>query len=242
MALCVSSGILTFTALSKLMGKLGSLLRRKKSSPSSAKPVPDEKGSDGNVTVVAGDDTKMKVMDAAETNKESLSLTVLEPSGGREKDIGKPDIVPTTSPIGHVDTGSKYYWRSKYKSSSSLEGQRVYFYYPEGTHYIYVLKLVGGKYYVGESRNLTARLMMHFIGHGAKWTKLHKPVAVMQVLEAETKDDEKYKTLEMMKRYGDAVRGSVWRQKHMSSPPEELRAFFTEGRPWKPTDRSPTPA
>lgn len=261
MALCVSSGVLTFAALSRVMQKLLGVLRRrrkrtednnkkKKSSPSSSSPplpsssvpVPPSFPSSGSPVNGEGtnDDAKMDMtVDSAKTDSLTVSKgPLVRDDDGDKKDNGRPG---TSS--GKFPSFKYYYYKFKKSSglgtdnSSKMDGHKAHhLYYPKGTHYVYVLKLVGGKYYVGESRNLATRLKTHFHGKGAKWTKLHKPVAVMQVLEAETEEDEKHKTYEMMKRYGDAVRGSIWCQQQMRSPPAELRTFFNdkEGRPWKP--------
>ena len=41
--------------------------------------------------------------------------------------------------------------------------------------YIYVLKLVKGKYYVGKTNNPEFRLDSHFNSHGSEWTRLYPP-------------------------------------------------------------------
>jgi predicted GIY-YIG superfamily endonuclease len=45
--------------------------------------------------------------------------------------------------------------------------------------YIYILKLEGGKYYVGKTNNVDQRLQQHFDGtFGSAWTRLHRPIAL----------------------------------------------------------------
>jgi len=74
----------------------------------------------------------------------------------------------------------------------------------------YVLKLKEDRYYVGKSAYLMKRLLQHFNSGGAKWTQLHKPVAVLEVHDD---DLERELTLKYMKMYGvSAVRGFAWCQ------------------------------
>lgn len=72
----------------------------------------------------------------------------------------------------------------------------------------YVLKLEEDRYYVGKSAYLMKRLLQHFNAGGAKWTKLHKPIAVLEVSDNNL---ERELTLKYMRTYGmDAVRGHAW--------------------------------
>jgi hypothetical protein len=46
---------------------------------------------------------------------------------------------------------------------------------------LYVLKLIQGKYYVGiTQKNVSDRLNQHLIGKGAQWTKLYKPIGIIE--------------------------------------------------------------
>jgi len=47
---------------------------------------------------------------------------------------------------------------------------------------IYVLELVENKYYVGITMDLNKRLAQHISGHGALWTRLYKPVKVIEIV------------------------------------------------------------
>ena len=73
---------------------------------------------------------------------------------------------------------------------------------------IYVLELENGKYYVGYSLLYKHRIQKHFDGDGSSWTRLHKPVKVVEILEG-TKDTEREVTLRYMRTHGwENVRGA----------------------------------
>lgn len=73
---------------------------------------------------------------------------------------------------------------------------------------VYVLKLENDKYYVGRSGNVKTRMKHHFESDGCEWTKLHKPISVVETIEnCDGFDEEKY-MLKYMSKYGiDNVRG-----------------------------------
>lgn len=72
----------------------------------------------------------------------------------------------------------------------------------------YVLELENGKFYVGKSRYLKERLCQHFSGNGSIWTKLYKPLAVIDVFPRNCEEEA---TLHYMSKYGiDNVRGFSW--------------------------------
>lgn len=77
---------------------------------------------------------------------------------------------------------------------------------------VYVLKLEDGCYYVGITMDLNKRLSQHWIGEGAKWTKLHKPVSVERIIfPAEGDTIENDTTKAIMELYGkENVRGGSW--------------------------------
>ncbi len=78
-------------------------------------------------------------------------------------------------------------------------------------NYIYVLKLVEDKYYVGRTSNIFRRIQEHFTGVGSIYTKKYKPLKVIEVEEETTTDDERFKTMAVMEKYGwERVRGSGW--------------------------------
>ncbi|MFC1679155.1 GIY-YIG nuclease family protein [Elusimicrobiota bacterium] len=46
-------------------------------------------------------------------------------------------------------------------------------------HFVYILLCSNGKYYVGSTSNLEARLKDHNRGHGGKYTADHRPVKLL---------------------------------------------------------------
>ena len=74
--------------------------------------------------------------------------------------------------------------------------------------YIYILKLQDGKYYVGKTMNPDFRLSNHVNGNGSTWTKIHKPVKLLELIpNCDDYDEDKY-TRMYMDKYGiDNVRG-----------------------------------
>ncbi len=75
---------------------------------------------------------------------------------------------------------------------------------------VYVLKLEHDCYYVGWTQYFDERQEQHRRGLGANWTRLHKPLILVETL-CGSKSDEKRVTLDYIKRYGrDHVRGGPW--------------------------------
>jgi predicted GIY-YIG superfamily endonuclease len=77
---------------------------------------------------------------------------------------------------------------------------------------VYVLKLEDDCWYVGITMDLNKRLSQHWSEGGAKWTKLHKPVAVDKIIfPADADTIENDTTREYMEKYGkDKVRGGSY--------------------------------
>ena len=76
---------------------------------------------------------------------------------------------------------------------------------------IYVLKLEGGKYYVGKSKNVAERYKQHLSGDGATWTRSHKPLKLIESRPLKNDHDETNLTKDLMKKYGvDNVRGGAY--------------------------------
>ena len=61
--------------------------------------------------------------------------------------------------------------------------------------YIYVLKLVDDRYYIGRSQNIVQRIEDHFSGNGSIYTKKYKPLSVVEIVEEKTIDDENIRKL-----------------------------------------------
>ena len=78
-------------------------------------------------------------------------------------------------------------------------------------NYIYVLKLVEDRYYVGRTINIFRRIQEHFTDGGSIYTKKYKPLKVVEVEEETTTDDERKMTFKYVEKYGwGSVRGSYW--------------------------------
>ena len=76
---------------------------------------------------------------------------------------------------------------------------------------IYVLKLKGGKWYVGKSDNPLKRYEQHLNGHGSSWTKLYSPISLEKTIQNASHFDEDKVTKEYMAKYGiDNVRGGSY--------------------------------
>jgi predicted GIY-YIG superfamily endonuclease len=76
---------------------------------------------------------------------------------------------------------------------------------------IYVLRLEGGRYYVGKSDNVMQRYQQHLNGSGSAWTRKHKPVSVEKVIENVSPFEEDKITKEYMAKHGiDKVRGGSY--------------------------------
>jgi hypothetical protein len=77
--------------------------------------------------------------------------------------------------------------------------------------YIYALKLVNGKYYIGKTSKPKIRIDGHFKSIGSMWTKIYKPIKVMEIIpNCDHYDENKY-TLKYMDQYGiENVRGGAF--------------------------------
>jgi len=74
--------------------------------------------------------------------------------------------------------------------------------------FIYALQLEQGKYYIGKTNNPTFRLESHFNSNGSEWTKLYKPIKLLELIpNCDDYDENKY-TEKYMDKYGiNNVRG-----------------------------------
>ncbi len=74
--------------------------------------------------------------------------------------------------------------------------------------YIYILQLEQGKYYVGKTINPSFRLDSHFNSNGSAWTKLYKPIKMIELIpNCDDYDEDKYTRMFMDKHGIDNVRG-----------------------------------
>ena len=86
------------------------------------------------------------------------------------------------------------------------------------TKEVYVLKLVKGKYYVGESVDVRHRVWSHVNLNGSAWTKKYNVIKRIPTITSQMNDFwELNETLEQMKLRGiDNVRGSMFSNIQMS--------------------------
>jgi len=77
--------------------------------------------------------------------------------------------------------------------------------------YVYVLQLQNDKYYVGKTMNPHYRFDNHFTHNGTEWTKLNRPLKILELIpNCDDYDEEKY-TYKYMDKYGvDNVRGGSY--------------------------------
>lgn len=74
--------------------------------------------------------------------------------------------------------------------------------------YIYVLQLEQEKYYIGKTNNPQFRLDNHFTSNGSEWTKIYKPIFLLELRPNCDDYDEDKVTRQYMDKYGiENVRG-----------------------------------
>jgi hypothetical protein len=74
--------------------------------------------------------------------------------------------------------------------------------------FIYIIKLEQGKYYVGKTNNPQFRLERHFNSEGSEWTKIYKPLKILELKPNCDDYDEDKITKQYMDKYGiNNVRG-----------------------------------
>jgi predicted GIY-YIG superfamily endonuclease len=76
---------------------------------------------------------------------------------------------------------------------------------------VYVLKLEDGCYYIGYTNYFQLRMNQHFNRKGAKFTRLHPPIKILEVFDNATPALEHVVTKRYIRKYGVArVRGGDW--------------------------------
>ena len=77
--------------------------------------------------------------------------------------------------------------------------------------FIYLIECENGKYYVGKTTDCEHRFKQHCNNKGSIWTRLHKPLRIIDVFETEDGFDEDKYTKKFMNKYGiDNVRGGSY--------------------------------
>lgn len=81
---------------------------------------------------------------------------------------------------------------------------------------IYVLELSNGNFYVGRTKNFNKRLINHVNGTGSYWTKKHKYIKTLEILEGDPLLEDMM-VKKYMRTYGiDKVRGGSYSNIHLS--------------------------
>jgi hypothetical protein len=76
---------------------------------------------------------------------------------------------------------------------------------------IFVLQLEHGKYYVGSSTDPVKCMEEHKEGLGPRWTQIHKPVSMKQIIPFKQPEEVDFYTKITMRTYGvEHVRGGSW--------------------------------
>jgi hypothetical protein len=87
---------------------------------------------------------------------------------------------------------------------------------------IYILKLQGGRYYVGKTDNVMKRYQEHLNRSGSSWTRKYKPIAIEKTIpNASPFDEDKWVKIYMDKHGIDKVRGGAYVQTDLPEFQEE---------------------
>lgn len=82
---------------------------------------------------------------------------------------------------------------------------------------IYVLRLEGGRYYIGKSNNVMNRYEQHIKGSGPAWTRKYKPISLEKTIVNVSSFEEDKVTKEYMSKYGiNKVRGGSYVEVELS--------------------------
>lgn len=100
--------------------------------------------------------------------------------------------------------------------------------------YVYALLCEGGYYYIGQTTNVKRRVKQHENGKGAWFTKLHKPIELLEsssvgiLTTSECMEEENYLTAKYMFEYGiDRVRGGSFIQRDKKYFLNKLNQYAT---------------
>lgn len=89
---------------------------------------------------------------------------------------------------------------------------------------VYILKLYDNKYYIGFSNNCEFRVQQHFSGQGSEWTKLHRPLMLVEVVEGDLSTEDSLVKRYMMTHGIDSTRGGSYSTIDLS---EETKRLLT---------------
>jgi hypothetical protein len=76
------------------------------------------------------------------------------------------------------------------------------------TNYVYTLKLLNDKYYVGLSIDVIFDFMNHLNGYGSEWTKIYEPLEIIETIQSDNLNET---IIKCMINYGiNNVRGGMY--------------------------------
>jgi len=89
--------------------------------------------------------------------------------------------------------------------------------------FIYILQLEKGKYYIGKTNNPQFRLESHFNSNGSEWTKIYKPLKVLEINpNCDNYDEDKYTRIYMDKYGINNVRGGSFVSVKLSKSQKDI--------------------
>lgn len=95
---------------------------------------------------------------------------------------------------------------------------------------IYILRLEGGRYYIGKSDNVMNRYQQHLNGSGSAWTRKYKPILIAKTIENASPYDEDRYVKEYMGIYGiQNVRGGSYVQMELTDAQENALKMEIRG-------------
>ena len=99
--------------------------------------------------------------------------------------------------------------------------------------WVYTLRLEEGSFYIGFTRSLEHLIAQHFLGRGADWTRIYRPLEVVAVVQGD-EELEQAQTIALMCRVGwRKVRGGRYTSPALISQPLALSAALARAVPMK---------
>jgi hypothetical protein len=96
--------------------------------------------------------------------------------------------------------------------------------------FIYILQLEEGKYYIGKTDNPQFRLKSHFNSNGSEWTKIYKPLKVLEIKpNCDDYDEDKYTRIYMDKYGISNVRGGSFVSVKLSKSQKDILHQMSNG-------------
>ena len=96
--------------------------------------------------------------------------------------------------------------------------------------YIYALKLEQNKYYIGKTNIPHFRIENHFNSNGSEWTKMYKPLSILEIKPNCDDYDEDKITRQYMDKYGiDNVRGGSFVSIILNKPTIDILQQMSNG-------------